>query len=425
MLRSELRQMQHESRQVSAERERLASQLTETAAEAERASLRHADECKRLTESLAKRLKEEVRLNLEGEAPESAHSQLQRLLGELGLMGKEMAQCERLLFGACAHVGARTAAHRESGCPQDAATEMEQQGLRAEVEAATGTLRDVLMALNVRVTPNGSLKDQLCALTVRVAAMTAAEREPGLALSEPAGVIPVHHQLVAIHAALTPLHKLLEQGVAQKGGEMSVSEKVAYVVASHLGLCRAFERAEKSTSRLLEKLVTTESATQHKRSGLVHAALVALQSLRAPYAPPQRGQAPQAPQVRASDGGGSPPVAERSLASAQSPRSTPLQPEVTVRPPVFVSPQRPATARTAAIAARPDRSRGFAGSAGSAGVHLHVDFTPPTSSLFIPPLRLPQSPGPPTRWRSARWPCDANSDEVTWRARPLGVRGQG
>ena len=67
--------------------------LSEAAAEAERASMMHAEECKKLTESLADRLKAEIEKAKKGER-EEAQERLDRLLFDLRAMGAVQAELE-------------------------------------------------------------------------------------------------------------------------------------------------------------------------------------------------------------------------------------------------------------------------------------------------------------------------------------------
>ena len=79
--------------ELEAEQESLIGRLSEAAAEAERASMMHAEECKKLTESLADRLKAEIEKAKKGER-EEAQERLDRLLFDLRAMGAVQAELE-------------------------------------------------------------------------------------------------------------------------------------------------------------------------------------------------------------------------------------------------------------------------------------------------------------------------------------------
>ena len=155
----------------------LMGKLREAAAEAERASLMHAEECKRLTAEMAGRLKKEIEAAQRGER-EAAEAQLERLLGELRSMGEKHAELEGEIRGVLDKLRKKEEemdAVREEMRRKEAAAALagassgeellvlkEKLGaMTAELQSVKSELHNTMSNLDIKIDENMSLGEQV------------------------------------------------------------------------------------------------------------------------------------------------------------------------------------------------------------------------------------------------------------------------
>ena len=167
-------------RELEDRAETLFNQLAEAAAEAERASMMHAEECKVLTEQMAGRLRNELERARRGER-EAAEEQLNRLLADMRVMGASAAESDEQLDEARRGLAASQAENstlketmaklrKEMAASGAGAAEelleakAEIAKLNAEAAAVQAELSNALADLNLKAEENQTLGSQVSQL---------------------------------------------------------------------------------------------------------------------------------------------------------------------------------------------------------------------------------------------------------------------
>jgi chromosome segregation ATPase len=145
---------------LETECEELRGTLIEAAAEAERAAMMHADECKRLTETLAERLKEDVERAARGER-EAAEVRLNRLLGDMRVMGASMAEMEEDRLSLVAELDALRGDGQGTAAKLQA-TQTELAELREQMAQIQAELSQAMADLQIKTKENATLGEQVC-----------------------------------------------------------------------------------------------------------------------------------------------------------------------------------------------------------------------------------------------------------------------
>ena len=171
---TKIKELEQQLKAAEDERTYLMGKLQEAQSEAERASVMHAEECRRLTQTLAAKLKQEILDAQKGER-EAAEAQLARLLADLKAMGEarsrdeqtisqlrsEIAKREEMLNAKIEEFDAfKVKATKGSNADLFRAREQVAQ-LQEEIAAVKGDLHKTLSDLNIKTEENMTLGEKV------------------------------------------------------------------------------------------------------------------------------------------------------------------------------------------------------------------------------------------------------------------------
>ena len=316
-LRDRLRTAEMKLEELGSERDHLQVQLAAAASEAKRASEEQAEECKRLTQKLAKRLEQEMKKTRH----QSVGEQLDALDSQVVQLRREKRELRADFTTMRSEV---------------LTLEEDMDAVNNELEVCKVAIQEAMRTLGMQMSDNQSFKVRVRALVAKMNAMAgemeaakaavAMATSPGATTEEPAR--QVVGALANTDRTVTDLLNRLQTSEQLRTRALSDSERARESLVRHLLFSTSF-----STSSHVHLSLPLSSSPPLPLLQ-VRATLVALQSLRAHLTRTLSGLTVQ--------------QAQQTLQSEGAQRVGPLAlPEVTVRSPPFQMPSRPQSVQAA------------------------------------------------------------------------------